>query len=180
MFEPAWKKEDPKSEAKALKDMNRMSVSKLKQIALEAALDSVKYAAVLALGRNINDESISALNMISKESTSEHLQALCELIIRFGGEDIAAKDWFNVSDRTNSALYYNRINSTDVLNVMSELTSSINMALLFRSLFWSSDWKKTADEKVIETLHRIIDDFYDKGIPLSILLEWPCNFVNIV
>ena len=174
MFEPAWKKEDPKSEAKALKDMDRMSVSKLKQIVMEAPLDSVKYAAVLTLGKNINEDSLKALDEISKDSetASDHLKALCELQLRFCGKEIEGKDWFNVSDRTNSSLYYKQINCNDVLNVMPNVASNINKALLFRSLFWSSDWKKTADDKAVKMLHQLLDEFYDSGIPLSVLLEW--------
>ncbi|MBR0419645.1 MAG: hypothetical protein IJI66_10795 [Erysipelotrichaceae bacterium] len=172
MFEPAWKKEDPKSEAKALKEMDRMSVSKLKQVVLEAPLDSVKYAAVIALGKDINDESAEALKEIKEECPSDHLKALSELQLRFCGDDLTSRDWFNASDRINSALYYKEINIDDVLAVMTNVRSHINTALLFRSLFWSSDWRNTSNEKAIEVLHQVLNDLFDKGIPLSILLEW--------
>ena len=52
---------------KALKEMDRMSVSKLKQIVLEAPLDSVKYAAIIALGKDINDESVEDLKNQARE-----------------------------------------------------------------------------------------------------------------
>ena len=172
MFEPAWKREDPKSEEKAILKLAHTGTGKLKRIVLEAPSEKVAAAAVVELGRRESKSSEDALSEIHRQTASEHIKSVVWLQQQFSDKNPPDKGWHNPSEAVHRCLSYEKsLNVQDVIATLSHVNNSVSQALLLRSLFLYSYWQTFFNEECENAFHQTLHNLYDKGIALSVFLE---------